>query len=289
MTGLAAAAFAAGMVATVNPCGFAMLPAYLGFILDDRGSNRRSALIVGAAVSAGFVAVFAFSGVLIASGLRAIVNWIPWMALLVGAGLIAAGIATLRGKYLFSRLPGVKRTTRDRSLQGLVGFGASFGIASLSCTLPIFLSLVAGTLATASQIESLLVFTTYGLGMSLVVIVLTMVVAAGRDRLVAKIRPLSPRLNTISGWIMIVAGVFVLWYWITVLAGGASDLGSNPVVRVIEEFTANIANVVAAGPIMVGVGALVLGLALWFVGWRTHHAEDQVKDERTDPGTRGRV
>jgi cytochrome c-type biogenesis protein len=289
MTGLVAAAFAAGMVATVNPCGFAMLPAYLGFILDDRGTSRRSALTVGTAVSAGFVAVFVFSGLLIASGLRAIVNWIPWMALLVGAGLIAAGIATLRGKYLFTRLPGVKRTTGDRSLKSLVGFGASFGIASLSCTLPIFLSLIAGTVATASLTESLLVFTAYGLGMSLVVIVLTMVVAAGRDRLVAKIRPLSARLSTISGWVMIVAGVFILWYWITVLSGGASDLGSNPVVRAIEEFTATVANVVAAQPIMVGVGAFVLGLAVWLVGWRTHCARDRVKDERTHSGTRRRT
>jgi cytochrome c-type biogenesis protein len=289
MTGLIAAAFVAGMVATVNPCGFAMLPAYLGFILDDRGKSRRSALTVGTAVSAGFVAVFVFSGLLIASGLRAIVNWIPWMALLVGAGLIAAGIATARGKYLFTRLPGVNRTTRNRSLKGLVGFGASFGIASLSCTLPIFLSIVAGTLTTAAPLESLLVFTAYGLGMSLVVIVLTMVVAAGRDRLVAKIRPLSARLNTISGWVMIVAGVFILWYWITVLGGGASDLGSNPVVRGIEEFTADVANFVAARPIMVGVGAIVLGFAVWFVGRRTPRAEDRVEGERTHPGTHGRT
>lgn len=277
------------MVATVNPCGFAMLPAYLGFILDDRGTSRRSALTVGAAVSAGFVAVFVFSGLLIASGLRVIVDWIPWMALVVGAGLIAAGIATLRGKYLFTRLPGVKRTTRDRSMKGLVGFGASFGIASLSCTLPIFLSLVAGTLATTSLTESLLVFAAYGLGMSLVVIVLTVVVAAGRDRLIAKVRPLSARLNAISGWVMIVAGVFIVWYWITVLGGGASDLGSNPLVRGIEEFTANVANVVAARPIMVGIGATVLGLAVWFVGSRTHHEEDHVNDESNRPGARERT
>jgi cytochrome c-type biogenesis protein len=289
MTGLIAAAFAAGVVATVNPCGFAMMPAYLGFILDDRGSSRRSALTVGIAVSVGFVAIFMFSGVLIASGLRAIVNWIPWMALLVGVGLIVAGVATLRGKHLFTRLPGVKRTTRNRSLKGLVGFGASFGIASLSCTLPIFLSIVAGSVATASLMESVLIFTAYGLGMSLVVIVLTLVVAAGRDRLVAKIRPLSARLNTISGWVMTLAGLFVVWYWITVLAGGASDLGSNPLVRIVEELTADVANVVAARPIMVGVGALVLGLAVWFAGRRMRHPEDEMTDESTTPRTSGRT
>ena len=32
-------AFGAGMVSTVNPCGFAMLPAYLGLYLGSRNIN----------------------------------------------------------------------------------------------------------------------------------------------------------------------------------------------------------------------------------------------------------
>ena len=35
-----ALAFASGMVATVNPCGFAMLPAYLGYFLGLEGQDR---------------------------------------------------------------------------------------------------------------------------------------------------------------------------------------------------------------------------------------------------------
>ena len=54
-------AFTAGAVATVNPCGFAMLPAYLSYFLgieaakgveDDRRASVGTALLVGAAVSA---------------------------------------------------------------------------------------------------------------------------------------------------------------------------------------------------------------------------------------------
>ncbi len=56
-----ALAFSAGMVATVNPCGFAMLPAYLSFFLgleggaddEDRRAGVARALAVGAAVTAG--------------------------------------------------------------------------------------------------------------------------------------------------------------------------------------------------------------------------------------------
>lgn len=286
MTALLAVAFAAGMVATVNPCGFAMLPAYLGLILGDRGPGRRSALLVGMSVSIGFVAVFTIAGVLLASGLRAVVSWIPWMATVIGVGLVAVGVAELRGAHVFARLPGVKRSSRDRSLLGLVGFGASYGVASLSCTLPIFLSLVAGTVATRSLGQSVAVFIAYGVGMSLVVIVLTLALAAGRDRLLRRIRPLAARLNTISGWVLVVAGVFIVWYWATVLLTGAVNLGSNRLVRFIDELTADIAGIVSAEPLLSALVVLGLGLGAWWLSQidaSVTDASDPDEVESADP------
>lgn len=282
VNGLIATAFAAGMVATVNPCGFAMLPAYLGVMIGDRGPTRESALLVGAAVSSGFVAVFLVSGVVIGAGLRAIVSWMPWMALVVGVGLVSAGIAGLRGAPVFARLPGVKRSTRNRSIPGLVGFGVSYGVASLSCTLPIFLSLVASSLATESLVETTMVFVSYGAGTSLVVIVLTLALAAGRERALRAVRPVSARLGAISGWVMVAAGAFIIWYWATVLIGGAAGLGSTPLVRLIEALTADVAGFVAGRPGLVGVGALVLGLAMWAVARRSSSSDATLPEqERT--------
>lgn len=263
MTALLATAFAAGMVATVNPCGFAMLPAYLGMLLGEKDRGRGHALMVGVAVSSGFVAVFLITGALVAAGLRTIVTWIPWVAALIGVGLVVAGIAQLRGASLFARLPGMRSAHADRSLKGLVGFGASYGVASLSCTLPIFLSIIAGTLATDTIAESLTVLAAYGAGMSLVVIVLTLALAAGRDRVRESMRSVSTRLETISGWVMIVAGAFIVWYWATVLVSGASVLGSNPFTRSIDEFTAYVAGIVAANPIMTGLVVALVGLVIW--------------------------
>ena len=66
-----ALAFGAGMVATVNPCGFAMLPAYLSYFMgiQEEGRSRaavlRSALMVGGVVSLGFLVVFGIAGVII--------------------------------------------------------------------------------------------------------------------------------------------------------------------------------------------------------------------------------
>src|SRR5438093_10814929 len=72
-------AFGAGMVATVNPCGFVMLPAYLSLYLGAQESDfaeRSTAarllrgLSVGLSVSLGFVLLFAAAGLVIAAGGR---------------------------------------------------------------------------------------------------------------------------------------------------------------------------------------------------------------------------
>lgn len=273
MVALASAALAAGMLATVNPCGFAMLPAYLGFFIGEGAGTRRSALGIGLTVSLGFIAVFATAGVLVASGVGVIVAWIPWLAAIVGLGLIVVGVAELRGVHLLVRPPTRGKHGGDRSFRGLVGFGASYAVASLSCTLPVFLSLVAGALAGRTFVEAMLIFVAYGTGMSLAVIVVTLAIAVGRDRVVRAIRPLASRLNVVSGWILIVAGGFVVWYWATVLGSGATALASNPVTGAIDRLTGWVAGIVAGHPL--AVAAAAVGAIAVSVGSRRGHRTRQ--------------
>lgn len=266
MTALLSGAFAAGIVATVNPCGFAMLPAYLGWFMGEQRTGRRQALVVGLAVSSGFVLVFVLAGMLVAAGLRAVIDWIPWVALVIGFGLVVLGVAQLRGRNVYVRLPGLSQSSKNGSLAGLVGFGASYGAASLSCTLPIFLSLIAGAVAGSSFFESVLVFVAYGAGMSLVVVVLTLAVAAGRDTIVQRIRPLAAHLGTVSGWILLLAGGFIVWYWATVLASGATALSGSPIVGFVDRLTAASAGFVSGNTLLTLIALAGVGLgARWWL------------------------
>ena len=56
--GLAGLAFAAGMIAALNPCGFAMLPAYLALVVNGEQTSRPravgQALTATAAMAVGF-------------------------------------------------------------------------------------------------------------------------------------------------------------------------------------------------------------------------------------------
>lgn len=257
MTGLWLAAFGAGMVATVNPCGFAMLPAYLGIFLGSGSGPSLGRLTqVAGSVSAGFITVFLLAGTVIAAGLRSIIGWIPWMAAAVGVVLILVGLGVLSGRLKLLSLPAPGRANRSGTLRGMYGFGVAYAVASLSCTLPIFLSLVASAVAGRSFVEASGGFVAYGLGMSLVVSTLTVATALGRQGVVARIRSFSRYVHVISGVFLLGAGAFIVWYWATFLTSGTVALGENPVVRFVDQTSSAISNPVAQNPVLASVALL---------------------------------
>ena len=150
-----ALAFTSGMVATFNPCGFAMLPAYLGTFLGleddsaDAAGRILRALSVGGAVTAGFVVVFGLLG----AGLSTIESVfsisieekLPYVTIVIGVALVGLGIALLAGKHLTVALPKLDKGGRTGELGSMFVFGLSYAIASLSCTLPIFVAVVSQT------------------------------------------------------------------------------------------------------------------------------------------------
>lgn len=256
MEALLATSFAAGLVATVNPCGFAMLPAYLSYFLagsEVTGAQAiRRALAVSGLMAFGFLLVFGTAGLLLTLGVRVIVEFIPWLAVVVGAGLVVLGVRTYRGSSVTVSLGSGKA---DRS--SVLRFGVSYAVASLSCTLPIFLSLIAGTFARATVFEGISAFIAYSAGMSLVITAITVTLAFGQDRIVRFIRSSARYINKVSGVVLTGAGLFIVWYWVTVLSSGATALASNGFVRSIDQLSSAITGFVRDRPLVVG-GVLVL-------------------------------
>lgn len=260
-------AFAAGMVATVNPCGFAMLPAYLSYFMGletdaprSRVAAVRSAFQVGASVSLGFLVVFGIAGLLITAGFRTVIDWIPWLALLIGFGVIALGIALLRGFDLNVSLFKAKRGRKGRGFRSVFMFGVSYAVASLSCTLPVFLTVVASQVTQSNLISGLLTFVVYGMGMALVLLALTVALALGKASIVSRFRSAMKHVNTVSGVILIFAGVYVVWFWGTSLLSGASSLNSGA-FRFVENLSQTALNFVSdnTGIVATAMGLLVVG------------------------------
>ena len=224
-------AFAAGMVALVNPCGFALLPAYLGYFLgmnDGKTDTRLQALnrsqLVAGAMSLGFLAVFGTLGILF-TGLNSQIRPIlPWFSMAVGIGLVVLGFAMLRGFKPMISLPKLEKGTSGGSMLNMFLFGVSYAIASLSCTIGVFLAVVGTSGTESTGLSQLGGFMSYGAGMGLLATVLTLAVGLGKKNVVTNFKKLLPKINLISGIILIPVGIYVFLYGVW----EHQILGDNP-------------------------------------------------------------
>ncbi len=243
-------AFAAGLVATVNPCGFAMLPAYLSYFMGLEGADDDAAddvtlgraLVVGGIVSAGFLVVFGVTGLLINAGVRSIIDVIPWVALLVGLAMVGLGVAMLRGYELSIGFLKVQGGTGSREKKSVFSFGVSYAVASLSCTLPVFLSVVVGSITSTNFVSGLLTYVAYGLGMSLVLMTLTIGLAFAKQGLVRRLRSALRYVHTVSAGFLIVAGAYITWFWVDDLTSDPGEQGAA--ARIVEGWSARLTDFV---------------------------------------------
>ena len=227
-------AFGVGLVATVNPCGFAMLPAYLGLYMGSNTDSERQssiiarlgkALLIGTMVTLGFIVLFGIAGGLI-SGIgdnarersQAIVEW---GGLFIGIVLTFLGAWILGGGKIYAAFAQQLATKMgdpgNISVKGYFLFGISYGIASISCALPLFLVVIGvGVVAgTGSIVESVASFIFFGLGMGTVILVLTIAMALFKGALVGALRKILPYTQPVSAAFMILAGAYIVFYWLT--------------------------------------------------------------------------
>jgi cytochrome c biogenesis protein CcdA len=278
-------AFVAGGLATLNPCGFPLLPAYLSFYVgadEDRlpraSSRVAQGVLAGLLVTTGFLGVFAIIGLPIVYGASFVADVVPWAGLAIGVMLALAGVVTLAGKRLGLGIRNPLRPRANRGFGTMILFGAGYGIASLGCTLPLFLALVGASLGAESG-DSLLVFAAYGLGMALVLTALSIGAALARQGLGRSLGRLVPHMGRIAGALLVVAGAYVSYYWLRLEFGDNATLANDPVVGFGTRFTARL-EVLARedGGIVLGAIAVLVGLALVAVVW-------QRVRRRASPGT----
>lgn len=258
-------ALTAGMLGAVNPCGFALLPAYLSVLVvaDDGGPGRAvgRALRCTAALTAGYVLVFGAFGLL----LTPVAGWVqprtPWLTVVFGLALAGLGGWLLAGRSLPT--PGVRAPALTGSAWSMVLFGTAYAVASLGCAIGPFLALVATSLRAGSIGSGVLLFLAYAAGMGLVVGVTAVAVALVRVSLVARVRPLLGVVPRVGGAILLGSGLYVAYYgWYELrLARDLRLAGHDPLVAAaggVQRWLSDLVGAVGAVPPAVLLAALVL-------------------------------
>ena len=211
--------FGAGLLAAVNPCGFVLLPTYLMYFLGVSGrpgtqrSTVRRALLVSAALSAGFMTIF----VIVGGISRLFTDWLnqnaEYVALLIGVALVLLGIAMLFGYRLPFSTPKLDTGKRDQTVVSMYVFGLAYAVASIGCTLGPFSSIVLGTIDTDGFFQGIIAVILYGAAMSLLITTLTVTLALAQGGLLKSLRTGMKYVEIASAIVMILSGLYLTWYW----------------------------------------------------------------------------
>lgn len=210
-------AIGAGMLATVNPCGFAMLPSLVSFYLgtDKAGYMERpmqfrlrDGIAFGATVTAGFLAVFAALGLVISFSAAGMSSYLPWGSVVIGVVLAALGLWLFAGRHIFVRVPMITAPLHVQSRRAMLLYGVAYAIASLGCTLPIFLVVVGA--AVVAGPGRLYLFLAYGFGMGIVLTSVSIGAVLFQDVVNRYLRSTVPYVQQIGALLLVVAGTYMV-------------------------------------------------------------------------------
>jgi cytochrome c-type biogenesis protein len=217
-------AFAAGMVASVNPCGFFMLPAYLSYQLGAQSTAfeqssriRRAAhaLGLGVVATSGFLLALAVVGAVVAAGGQWLVRTFPYAGVAVGVALALLGVWMIRsGRTIGLMAASRVHVVPQRSTRNVFLFGIAYAVGSLSCTLPVFLLVLGTSLASQGLLAPFAQFISFGLGMGTVLMAVTIGAALFQEVLTRIVRAIIPYVHRLSALFLIGAGLYLVYYWV---------------------------------------------------------------------------
>ncbi|WP_407835944.1 cytochrome c biogenesis CcdA family protein [Streptomyces sp. DSM 116496] len=292
-------ALAAGALAAVNPCGFAMLPAYLTlFIAQSSTGGTPSArlaalgraLAATAAMTAGFLAVFGIFGLALAPIASTVQRWLPTVTIVIGAALLLLGIFMLTGRNVLLRTPKLQATKNPvAGLGSMALYGVSYAIASLGCTIGPFLVVTTTTFKAGDITTGIAAYAAYAAGMGLVVGVLAVAAALAQQSAARLLRTVLPHITRIGGGLLVLVGAYIAWYGVYELRLYAGASPDDPIVTAASGIQNTLAGWVDhLGPApfaltLLALAALAGGAAL-LARHRSHNRTRSRPTEDTGPG-----
>ena len=268
--------FSRGVIAAFNPCGFAMLPAYVSYFVSTNATGKventlprlRRAVVVALATTAGFIALFSVLGFVTTVVNDAISTYIPWVSMVIGVGLVILGAALLLGRELKLSTQRFSKSRAGTGLDAMFVYGVSYAAVSTGCQIGTFLSNVRGG-STAGQMIGWLA---YALGMGLVLTVVSLAAALAQQAFLRGMRRVLPYVNRISGAMLLATGLYVTWYgWVEWRTTRFQSVPRGPEVKVSQwssQVSTWIQNLGSGTLTAIGLFTVALVVSIFVIGRR---------------------
>ena len=216
-------AFVAGVFATFNPCGFAMLPAYLSLAILEGGSGERRSQLVARALKfsalmgVGILAVFSAFSLIVFPISTSIQRYLPYITTSLGVAVVLLGIFILwKGQVAIGKLWSPQVSPTGNWITYIL-YGVTFALGSISCTIGPFLAITSRAL-NENYLHSLSIYFFYGLGFVTTILILALLTAFSQQFLIRKLRNSGGALEKIMAAIIVLVGLYLIYFGATELA-----------------------------------------------------------------------
>lgn len=210
-TGLLILAFTSGIFAFFTPCSVALIPGYVGYLVkSDESRNTWRGIKIGLVSAAGLLTVFMGAGLLVSIFGNFIAPYTFWVGVISGVGLILLGIYLLTGGVFTLALPHFK--SQDGGVKGYYLFGSTYALASLSCTLPVFLLIISQALSVGGGRNSLLVFLVYSLTAATFMAITAFGAITAKNLVARYLNKALPVITRASPILIIFAGIYLIYF-----------------------------------------------------------------------------
>ena len=227
---LASLAFSAGLISFVNPCGIALLPVYIAYYFKNENLEKNNfeknyflkriflGLSLGLIVSLGFAFTFSIIGALVSYTGKSLLRYVGWFDLFIGLLLVAIGfvyLLNLNSKINLIKLTNLGEKLKSNRIKNKYAsfffYGMGFAIASLGCTLPIFLLVVTSAIKSSGLFNGIIIFLTYAAGMSFFMILFSIGVAISKTFIEKSLNKFIHYIYKLGSIIVILAGAYLIY------------------------------------------------------------------------------
>lgn len=215
--------FIQGMLVFLAPCAVALLPAYIVSFISrnkEQSSSKKYLILRGLKLASlsilGILSIYAIAGTIIIFASQLIKDYMKWVAITMGGGVIILGILMLLGRNVSLNIH-LKQKKHDSEIAEAFFFGVAYAIGALGCLFPLFLVVTTQALSAPSIIIGGSYIIAYFLGMSVLMIATILLSIFAKDYLMRQLRLILPHMNKISGILLILAGIYIIQYQLVLI------------------------------------------------------------------------
>lgn len=204
--------FVMGVFVMLSPCGYALIPGYITYYLGSEITVSR-ALKGGIVSTIGLITVYAAVGASITVIGGLIKPYITLLTVFSGVMMIILGVLMIANVQLPLAYQVI--SSERKGLRGFFVYGIAYGLAAAGCTAPLFFSVVLLAFTRSGTFDGVITLILYAIGVGVPLIITSILVAMAKRPLLAKIQNLTPMLHKISGVVMILGGLYLIYLYYT--------------------------------------------------------------------------